>query len=144
MTAWADIEPGLAQFGAARLAAGPCYLATVDAAGMPRVHPVTPFVAEGRLWVFMEPTSPKGADVRQRGGFALHAAVADNAGTGGEFFVRGTGRGVDDAGVRARVAAACPYQPAERYVLFELSPTEAASTEYAATGAPIRRRWRAS
>jgi hypothetical protein len=35
-----------------------------------------------------EPTSPKGADLRERGWFALHNGVPDNAGTGGEASVR--------------------------------------------------------
>lgn len=138
---WADIDAELAEFGVSKLANGPCYLATVAADGLPRVHPVTPFVAEGRLWVFMEPTSPKGRDVVERGGFALHTSVPDNAGTGGEFIVRGTGRLVDDAEVRGRIAAACPYRPADRYVLFELSPAQAQSTEYGGGGKPVTRRW---
>jgi hypothetical protein len=134
------MDSDLAAFGEARLAAGPCYLATVAADGLPRVHPVTPFVAEGKLWVFMEPTSPKGRDIRERGGFALHASVADNAGGGGEFAVRGTGLLVDEAGTRARIADACPYKPADRYVLFELTPAEAASTVYDG-GDITRRHW---
>jgi hypothetical protein len=36
--------PELAAFGAQRLAAVPAYLATVDDAGAPRVHPVTPII----------------------------------------------------------------------------------------------------
>lgn len=140
--AWSDIDPELARFGEERLAAGPCYLATVAADGLPRVHPVTPFVAEGRLWVFMEPTSPKGRDIRERGGFALHTSVADNAGTGGEFIVRGTGRLVDDPAERERIAPQCPYPPADRYVLYELTPTEARTTVYEGGGAIARRVWR--
>lgn len=49
MAAWSDIVPELAAFGHERIGAGPSYLATVDANGLPRVHPVTPFVADGRL-----------------------------------------------------------------------------------------------
>jgi hypothetical protein len=143
MADWADIDAELAAFGAERLAAGPCYLATVADDDLPRVHPVTPFVGEGRLWVFMEPTSPKGRDVQERHGFALHTSVPDNAGTGGEFLVRGTGRLVEDAEVRARAAAACPYKPADRYVLYELSPVDARSVVYGGGGKPVTRRWSA-
>jgi hypothetical protein len=60
--------PELAAFGALRLAATPAYLATVDDSGAPRVHPVTPIVGDGRLLLFMEPTSPKGDDIVRRGG----------------------------------------------------------------------------
>ena len=94
MTTWgefADSEPELAAFAAERLGAVPAYLATVDPGGAPRVHPVTPIVTRDGMYVFMEPTSPKGDDLRERGGFALHNGVPDDAGTGGEVSVRGTG-----------------------------------------------------
>jgi hypothetical protein len=59
---WAEFAaqaPELAEFGARRFAVVPAYLATVDDAGAPRVHPVTPIVGDGRLFLFMEPTSPR-------------------------------------------------------------------------------------
>ena len=91
MTTWgafAAAEPELAAFVAERLRAAPSYLATVRASGAPRVHPVTPIFTADELYLFMEPTSPKGADLRERGWFALHNGVPDNAGTGGEASVR--------------------------------------------------------
>jgi hypothetical protein len=127
-----------------RLRAAPSYLATVRAGGAPRVHPVTPIVSADGLYLFMEPTSPKGADLRQRGWFALHNGVADNAGTGGEASVSGTGHPVDDAAVRATVAAASSYRPADRYVLFELRPTEVRCNGYGDVTLPARRKWRAA
>ncbi len=60
---FASQAPGLAEFGVRRLADAPAYLATVDRSGAPRVHPVTPIVGDGRLFLFMEPTSPKGDDI---------------------------------------------------------------------------------
>jgi hypothetical protein len=141
--AFADAEPELATFVAERLQAAPSYLATVRASGAPRVHPVTPiFTAEG-LYLFMEPTSPKAADLRERQLFALHNGVPDSAGTGGEASVSGAGRPVDDAAVRATVVAAANYDPAERYVLFELRPTEVRCNGYGDVTLPERRRWRA-
>jgi hypothetical protein len=146
VTTWGDFaaaEPELAEFVAQRLRAAPAYLATVGAGGVPRVHPVTPiFTAEG-LYLFMEPTSPKGVDLRERGAFALHNGVPDDSGTGGEASVRGTGAPVDDADVRATVAAAANYSPAERYVLFELRPAEVRSNGYGDVTLPAHRRWRA-
>ena len=65
---WAEFassNPDLAAFGAARLTALPAYLATVRADGSPRVHPITPVLAPSGLYVFMEPTSPKGVDLRE-------------------------------------------------------------------------------
>jgi hypothetical protein len=54
-----DDEPELAKSAAARLAGGVAYLATTAHDGAPRVHPVTPIVGSGSLFVFMEPMSPK-------------------------------------------------------------------------------------
>jgi hypothetical protein len=147
MPTWGDFaaaEPQLAAFVAARLAAAPSYLATVRANGAPRVHPVTPIFAADGLYLFMEPTSPKGADLRERAWFALHNGVPDNAGTGGEASVTGTGHPVDDAAVRTAVAGAASYSAVDRYVLFELRPTDARCNGYGDVTLPERRRWRAA
>jgi hypothetical protein len=137
-------EPELAAFVAARLRAAPSYLATVRASGVPRVHPVTPILTAVGLYVFMEPTSPKGADLRERRVFALHNGVPDAGGTGGEASLSGTGHSVDDGDVRAAAAAAAGYAPADRYVLFELRPTEVRCNGYGDVTLPERRRWRES
>jgi hypothetical protein len=146
MTTWgafAVAEPELAAFVAERLRAAPSYLATVRASGAPRVHPVTPIVTPDGLYVFMEPASPKGTDLRERRWFALHNGVPDNAGTGGEASVTGTGHPVDDSAVRATVADAASYRPEDHYVLFELRPTEVRCNGYGDVTLPARRRWRA-
>jgi hypothetical protein len=147
MTTWgtfAAAEPELAQFVAERLlAVAPSYLATVRASGAPRVHPVTPIITSDGLYLFMEPASPKVVDLRERGWFALHSAVPDNAGTGGEASVSGTGHRVDDATVRATVAAAARYPTADRYVLFELRPAEVRGKGYGDVTLPECRWWRA-
>jgi hypothetical protein len=147
MTTWgvfAAAEPELAGFVAERLLARPAYLATIRPDGAPRVHPVTPIVTAEGLFVFMEPTSPKGSDLRERGHFALHNGVPDNSGTGGEASVIGTGHPVDDAAIRAGAVAASSYEPAERYVLFELRPTEVRSNGYGDVTLPEHRRWAAA
>ena len=71
------------------------------------VHPVTPIVGDGRLFVFMEPTSPKGDDIARRGAYALHCLVTDANGTGGEFYVRGHGEQVDDPRLRGDRRPGC-------------------------------------
>ena len=142
---WREFEavaPELARFGAERLRAAPSYLATVSAAGAPRVHPVTPILGGGSLFVFMEPTSPKGRDLRERGTYALHSGVPDNAGTGGEFFVSGRATAITDAAARQVAVEASTYAPADRYVLFELGVDRATMTVYEA-GGPKRTRWAA-
>lgn len=139
--AFARAEPELAAFGEGLLMTPPAYLATVRRDGSPRVHPVTPILAGGELFVFMEPTSPKGRDLRERRRFALHNGVPDTEGSGGEFSVRGEGIPVDDPAVRASVAEAASYDPADRYVLFELRVAEARCNGYGDVPLPTQRRW---
>lgn len=143
MTTWAAFvreAPELAAFGADRFGQGTAFLATTRPDGSPRVHPVTPIIGGGRLFVFMEPTSPKGRDLERDPRYALHSLVTSSDGAGGEFIVRGRASRVEDVTVRAAAAAAASYTPADRYVLFELAVEGAASTVYAG-GNPVRARW---
>jgi len=142
--AWGDFAtaaPALADFGAARLLTPPAYLATARADGTPRVHPVTPIIGDGRLFVFMEPTSPKGRDLRARSWYALHSCVLDAVGTGGEFTVWGHGVPVDDPERRAAACEAAAYEPEARYILFELGVEEARCNGYGDVVLPEPRRW---
>ncbi len=139
---FATQAPGLAEFGVRRLAVAPAYLATLDRSGAPRVHPVTPIVGDGRLFLFMEPTSPKGADIDRRGVYALHCHVPDMNGTGGEFYVRGRGERIDSAAARSAAVGAASYDPHERYVLFELGVSEARCNGYGDVVLPEPRSWR--
>jgi hypothetical protein len=134
--------PQLAEFGARRLERVPAYLATVDGSGVPRVHPVTPIIGDGCLFVFMEPTSPKGHDIVRRGGYALHCLVPDEQGTGGEFYVRGRGERIDSQLMRAVAVRAASYTPEDQYVLFELRIAEARGKSYGDIPLPEPCRWR--
>lgn len=147
MTRWGrfhQLEPDLAVFAKQRLANAPAYLATIRTNGSPRVHPITPIVTGQGLYVFMEPTSPKGADLRERSWYALHNRVDDTAGTGGELLVSGRGRLIDDPDVRAVVTEASSYEPADRYVLFKLLVSEVRCNGYGDTPLPARRRWKSA
>jgi len=146
MISWGDftgIEPELSSFGAERLANSPAYVATVRRDGRPRVHPVTPIFSPRALFVFMEPTSPKGRDLRERRWYALHNGVPDMNGTGGEFFVSGEARFVDDPDARADAVRAATYEPEDRYILFELLLTEARCNGYGDVTLPEHQRWKA-
>jgi hypothetical protein len=146
MVSWgefADSEPELARFGADRLTAAPAYLGTLRKLGAPRVHPVTPIFTATGLFLFMEPTSPKGRDLKQRGWFALHNGVPDNAGTGGEFYLSGRGISVDDPDIWSQVADSASYAPADRYILFELHLSEARCNGYGDVPLPTTRKWSA-
>jgi hypothetical protein len=133
-------QPELAAFGAERLNGKVAYLATTRRNGAPRVHPVTPIVGRGHLFVFMEPSSPKGYDLRRDSHYALHCSVSDTSGDGGEFTVSGSARLSDDPELRAMAIALASYTPADRYILFEFDVDAAASTIYA-NNEPVRRRW---
>jgi hypothetical protein len=138
---FATRERELAKFGVDRLTAAPAYLATIRRSGTPRVHPVTPIFSADGLFLFMEPTSPKGRDLREREWFALHNGVPDNAGTGGEFYVSGLGLAIEDLDIWSRVADSASYAPADLYILFELQLREARCNGYGDVPLPSTRRW---
>lgn len=142
MQSWADFEkasPELAKFGSERLNADVAYLATTRADGAPRVHPVTPIIGQGHLFLFMEPTSPKGKDLQRGSRYALHCSMIDSSGESGEFWCAGGARLIDDPHLRA-VAAEIGYKPKAHYILFELDVDRAAATVYG-DGEPMRTAW---
>lgn len=145
MSTWGEFvsaHPSLAAFAADRLGHAPAYLATVRRDGGPRVHPVTPIIAADHLFLFMEPTSPKGRDLRERGRYALHSAVPDNKGTGGEFYVRGNAILIEDDALRTIALSSASYAPEARYILFELRVTEARCNGYGDVTLPSPTHWR--
>ena len=134
-------QPELAAFGRLRLNGKVAYLATVRKDGSPRVHPMTPIIGAGHMFVFMEPTSPKGHDLQRDGRYAIHGGVTDNSGVSGEFFVTGRAHLVSDPELRALATQLSSYDPAERYILFEFDVESAGSTVYTDDGAD-RRYWK--
>lgn len=134
-------EPEMTAFGRERLDGKVAYIATTRADGSPRVHPVTPIVGDNRLFVFMEPTSPKGKDLMRDSRFALHCSVENNTGGEGEFVAAGVSSLVTDPPTREVAARFSSYTPVDRYILFELVVTSAQSTRYVG-GAPRRSNWR--
>ena len=143
MATWGEFAaaaPAVAAVGIEAFQRRVAFLATVRPDGSPRVHPVTPILGAGRLFLFMEPTSPKGHDLRRDGRYALHALVLDEAGGGGEFSVRGHAGPRDDAGSRALATGSAGYSVLDRHVLFELGVDGALST-VCRDGQPVRQRW---
>jgi len=139
-----EADPALADFGKDRLQGRIAYLATIRRDGSPRVHPVSPIIAEGHLFVYMEPTSPKAHDLRRSPGYMLHCGVEDNEGGQGEFLVAGHAFEIGDAVARTAAfqqAKTLGMSPQERYVLFELRVAQAMATLYDATG-PKRTKWK--
>lgn len=140
---WEDFEasdPELATAGAERLSGGYAFLATTRQDGSPRVHPISPLVGKGHLFVFMDPASPKGHDLRRDDRYALHAAVGSGK-SQAEFLVTGRATSVEDPDARDVAASLARYPPPDRDVLFEFSVERAILTVYE-SGEPVRRRWK--
>ena len=138
---FAEDESELAAFGRELLTAAPAYVATIRRSGAPRVRPVTPIFTNSGLFLFMEPTSPKARDIREREWFAMHNGVPDNAGSGGEFNIEGRGVAVEDSEMWSLVANASSYEPLDRYVLFEFLLSEARCHGYGDVPLPATTRW---
>lgn len=145
MTTWkvfAQQAPELAAFGQARFGSEVAYLGTVRADGGPRVHPVTPIIGD-QLFLFMEPTSPKGKDLQRDPRYTLHCSVENSSGGGGEFYVRGQAMLTSDPALRAQAVQASPYTPQDTYILFVLTVEFAFMNTYVEGAANVRR-WQSS
>jgi hypothetical protein len=103
------------------------------------VHPVTPIIGE-QLFLFMEPTSPKGRDLQRDPRYTLHCSVADSSVGEGEFYVTGRALLTTDPLVRVRAVQASSYVPQDRYILFVLAIESAFMNTYAGEK-PGPRRW---
>jgi len=139
MLSWSEFTeatPNLASFGKRRLEGRIAYFATIRSNGSPRLHPVSPFIANNHLFVYMEPTSPKVHDLRRDARYTMHCAVEDSSGGQGEFLISGKAIEVNNEKTRKVAfdhARRIGYNPQERYILFELKIEEAMSTMYEGT-----------
>ncbi|MDQ4078221.1 MAG: hypothetical protein M3220_18490 [Chloroflexota bacterium] len=79
--------------------------------------------------------------MQRDGRYALHCAVEDPGGGGGEFYVRGQGRLLEDRASREVATSHARYVPADRYILFELDVDFAFSNVYE-EGGSVQCRWR--
>ncbi|MGE0602122.1 MAG: pyridoxamine 5'-phosphate oxidase family protein [Dehalococcoidia bacterium] len=136
MSTWAELtaqSPELAAAGLRLLrgdGATAAYLATVRKDGGPRVHPVMPVIAEGRLYCFVVSMSWKYGDLLREGRYALHSS--DSVASGEEFYVTGPARPDPSADVRAAVRAACDNRLGglDFEMLFELDIERALHTRW--------------
>ena len=117
------------------------YIATIRKDGSPRVHPVTPLVVDGHLFLYMYPNSPKGKDLQRDGRYMIHTAVDDDEGTGGEFRLHGTAELVEDDDRWHTITQARGRDLRGKYILFELFIESAFSKIYADDG-DIKDSWR--
>ncbi len=146
MATWAEFAksaPEMADIGLKLLERfGLAYLGTVRRDGAPRLHPVCPFIAQGRLFVATNPTSPKRNDLMRDGRYVIHALPGKEE---EEFLIRGRARRVTDDATRAAVVEAAGHAVRLKDWIFEYDIETAATTYWENVGQPdtrpIRGRW---
>ena len=108
METWAEFAaaaPTIAEAGRRliyRSEQGSGLLSTVRGDGLPRIHPISVAILEGRLVAVLLP-SAKTNDLLEDGRYALHAH--HDPAVPHEFLVRGRARRIDDEATRARFAS---------------------------------------
>jgi hypothetical protein len=144
MVTWQAFEtesPELASFGRERIDRRVSFLATVRDDGGPRVHPVTPWIFDGHIYVRMLDTSPKVADLTGDPRYALHSMMDNDDGEGGEFSLRGRAEQIRDPDLVTEAFTAVADFTDRPLVLFELLVGEVMTTTYSGEETE-RRRWR--
>ncbi len=120
------------------------YLATVRADGAPRVHPVSPFIIEGRLIVATPQGSPKALDQVRDGRYVLHMLPGKDD---QEFRIRGRARLLEPGPLRDAVLRDGPHYVKEEDYIFEYDIEDAATAYWVHVGQPgtypVRQQWRA-
>ncbi len=147
MVTWEEFAraaPELAERGARRFAVGVAYVATTGRHGAPRVHPVTPLIAGGRLVAFVAVHTAKYGNLRRDPRYALHAVLGEND---EEFLVTGTAVPADDWATRLLAAAEAVKigMTSKDDVLFEFHIERAHWAVWEGLGTPdirkVSRRW---
>jgi hypothetical protein len=134
--------PELASLAYEKLHGKVAYLATIKKDGSPRLHPVKPFIGNGMLFIFTEPSSPKIKDLKWYGRYALHCAV-DTEGPLIEVLVSGYAETVSNPLMReqaVRITASAVVN--NSYYLFEFHIKHVLVVEYDQEGKPIVRTWK--
>lgn len=147
MATWgefAQAAPDLAARGAERLGIGYAYIATVAGDGSPRVHPVTPLIAGGRLLAFVAVHTVKYRNLLRDDRYALHAVLGKDD---EEFLITGQALASDDWASRLLAASAAVKigMISKNDVLFEFHIERAHWAVWEGLGTPdihrVSRRW---
>ena len=139
---FAEEASELAALGLEKLNRKICYLALLNETGAPRIHPITPFIGGGILFMFTEPTSPKIRDLQRDGRYAIHCAVGRD-GPLIEYLVTGEAELITDPAQRAQAAqiASSPVVT-DTYALFEFHVADVLAVTYDEEKKKIVHRWR--
>jgi len=147
MASWgefAEAAPDLAERGAERLGIGYAYIATVAGDGSPRVHPVTPLIAGGRLLTFVAVHTVKYRNLLRDNRYALHAVLGEDD---EEFLITGRAVESDDWASRFLAASAAVKigMTSKNDVLFEFGIERAHWAVWRGLGTPdihrVSKRW---
>ena len=150
MASWrefAEARPDMAAVFKGLLSIPITYLATVRKDGSPRVHPVCPIFADGRMFVAMNETSPKRFDLSPEGRYAMHALGGEPRDGRGddEFYVTGRAWKVGGDEVRQMIKDAAGHTVHAADWLFEFDIEYAMSAFWENWAKPdtyaVRKRW---
>lgn len=129
------------------------YLATTREDGAPRVHPVCPIFADGRMFVAMAPDSPKRLDLVRDGRYAMHALPGKWREVDGqmrgddEFYVTGRASRVEGEDIRRAIKEAAGHEVRPQDWLFEFDIGRVMTAYWEKVGQPgtyaVRQYWRA-
>jgi hypothetical protein len=144
MKSWSEFcleEPELTRLGKGMLFPtrphhGLAFLATIRKDGAPRLHPISLVYTHGHLYVFIPPASPKCADLKRDGRYALQAFPPQDNKDGKEFYLTGVARYIRDEQVRQQIIANTGIIVEEFEQLFELFITQAMYTVLLDCGTP--------
>lgn len=145
---WAEFEAATPEIAAVgkRLLYAPDHgevglLATVDAAGAPRLAPVCPIFRDPGIYLLVGKGTPKRRHLDAAGTYAMHALVgADDE----EFQFSGNVRLVTQATERDAVIEAIPFSAYDATdPIYELLIERALNVTWSTPGEPIRRSWSA-
>lgn len=143
---FAKVAPELARRGRERLAIGYAFIGTTARDGSPRVHPVTPLINGGRLFVFVGKHTVKFKNLRHDSRYAMHAVLGEND---EEFLIHGRAVPADDPESEALAweAARAIGMTSKNHLLMEFMVEAAHWARWEGLGTPdiyrVAKDWRA-
>ena len=125
---------------------GLAFLATLRKDGAPRLHPVSLVISNGHLYMLTPRSSPKCADLRRDGRYAMQAFPLPGEKTE-EFYISGCAKTISDPAIRQAVIDEEKIIAGDDEVLFELMLDRVMHTRLENWGTPderpVHRKWRA-
>jgi hypothetical protein len=122
---------------------GIAYIATVRGDGGPRIHPISPVIVDGGVYLGLMPDSPKHRDLERDARCMIHSLPGPND---AEFAMTGTVRPITDDHVEALIHQAGPHvRIARDTTMYELDLERVNCTTYQVgigkRPHPTRTRW---